>query len=648
MNRKNNLVAVFVLLLQAGCLREGTLTPGSVPTEPETALVDPELAALNCKRLDLYWEKVQQKMKDRRAWEIPVNATTDSAPVLPAAEGEAVSASAEGSGQKTTIVSEADFVKADRDLFFLVRPDTNRTGAIFYAFGVKETGEILLLDSVELEGVPQEFLYDGQNALVIARETGPGSSYGTLLHRISVRNPGELAVTGSLILKNQSYVTSRLVGGTAHLVVEHTVPFWIEESPTVDLVFAKSQPLHDGGPEVPITSCGCTFVPDEVLDRNSGQNVITVLSLPIRQEQFSPKGHSVITASGQPIVSVGANALYIGVSSSWGSDSEIFKFSLNQGDDVARFAAKGEVPGRLETAFQGGGYNSQFSMDEHAGYLRVATTTGALWWGGEAESSLFVLAEEGRELKVVGELRDLHHGEAVYAVRFIGDKGYVVTFKKIDPLFVVDLSDPTRPQLSGQLEVPGFSTFLMPLGNDRILGIGKEADDQGDFAWYLGLKLSLFDVSNPSSPALVQSVTIGERGTESEALTDHRAFSTFPERNLIAFPVDLVTEISGESDMGWRPIGNPDHSEEQIWKVDQDAGFSRVGAIRHDDLSGDSSDKICDDLWECPFDGTRMRRAFEANGFLITLSESGLKAHSFDDFETVRGLFQIPIEGYFY
>ena len=251
------------------------------------------------------------------------------------------------------------------------------------------------------------------------------------------------------------------------------------------------------------------------------------------------------------------------------------------------------------------------------------------------------MSEEGEDLKVVGEIRDLHPDEAVYAVRLIGNRGYVVTFKKIDPLFVLDLSDPENPKKVGELEVPGFSTYLTPIDEKTLLAIGKDVDDQGSFAWFGGLKLSLFDVSEPAAPRLIDSVTIGERGTDSEALTDHRAFNYFPNRGILALPVDLVTAGPDEDGWGWRPVGSPDHSEEQVWRVDPVEGFSQLAAIRHDDLAQEPEpvDEARCQAIGCYYTSyVQMRRAMEVGDRLLTVSDDAFKVSDFGSWEELSSL----------
>ncbi|MFP3908248.1 MAG: beta-propeller domain-containing protein [Archaeoglobaceae archaeon] len=160
--------------------------------------------------------------------------------------------------------------------------------------------------------------------------------------------------------------------------------------------------------------------------------------------------------------------------------------------------ASGKVPGRVL---------NQFSLDEYHDHLRIATTVGRF---SEATNDLYVLDEE---LDTVGSIKDYGEEERIYAVRFIGDTGYIVTFKETDPFFVVDLSDPQNPEIKGELKIPGYSSYLHPIDDDMILGLGKEDQD---------VKISLFDVSNPSNPEELDKYILDEYW--SDVLQTHHAF----------------------------------------------------------------------------------------------------------------------------
>ncbi len=161
-------------------------------------------------------------------------------------------------------------------------------------------------------------------------------------------------------------------------------------------------------------------------------------------------------------------------------------------------------------------------MDEHQGMLRVASTTTPNWWGSgpDSESRVTVLSEDDDQLVAIGMVDGLGKTEQIYSVRFIGDVAYVVTFRQTDPLYTVDLSDPSDPEVVGELKIPGFSAYLHPLGPGLLMGVGQDATDQGRV---LGSQVSIFDVSDPSDPVRLDTYTLSQ-GTNSQVEYDHHAF----------------------------------------------------------------------------------------------------------------------------
>ncbi len=185
---------------------------------------------------------------------------------------------------------------------------------------------------------------------------------------------------------------------------------------------------------------------------------------------------------------------------------------------------------------------NQFSMDEYDDHFRIATTTWTYTnLTSNPTNNVYVL---DMNMSIVGKLEDLAPGEHIYSARFMEKRCYLVTFVMIDPLFVIDLSDPTKPAVLGQLNITGYSNYLHPYDENHIIGVGKETSpsDEGFFAWYQGVKISLFDVSNVSDPIQIANYTIGDRGTNSPVLYDHEAFLFDKEKDLLVIPV-LVAKV---------------------------------------------------------------------------------------------------------
>ena len=200
----------------------------------------------------------------------------------------------------------------------------------------------------------------------------------------------------------------------------------------------------------------------------------------------------------------------------------IHQFRLDDGTG-ATYVASGQVEGRLL---------NQFAMSEYNGDLRVATTTDD--WGGfgeQSESTVYVLRPEGEELRQISSVGGLGTDEQIYAVRFIENLAYVVTFRQIDPLYVIDLTDPANPVAAGELKIPGYSAYLHPVGDGLLLGVGQDATDEGRTT---GTQLSLFDVSDPTNPLRISTLPIGGY---SEVEWDHKAFLYWPADGTIVLPV---------------------------------------------------------------------------------------------------------------
>jgi len=191
---------------------------------------------------------------------------------------------------------------------------------------------------------------------------------------------------------------------------------------------------------------------------------------------------------------------------------KIYKFGL---DSDLEYKGRGLVEGSML---------NQFSMSEKDNHLRVATTSGWSWFNnGKINNSVYTLSMVDKKLVVDGILSGLgHEGETIRGVRFLGDRGFVVTFKQTDPLYTIDMSDVKNPKVVGELSIPGYSSYLHPIDENRVLSVGRDADETGVT---LGLQLQLFDISDFSNPILADKVKIGDRYTHSEAERNHKAFS---------------------------------------------------------------------------------------------------------------------------
>jgi len=280
----------------------------------------------------------------------------------------------------------------------------------------------------------------------------------------------------------------------------------------------------------------------------------------------------------------------------WLDDREataaIHAFALG-GEEPVRYLASGQVPGFLL---------NQFAMSEHDGLLRVASTEFNLWSPAAEErrgSVVTVLRNDGRgTLAVVGQLGGIAPGERIFAARFLGDKGFLVTFEQVDPLFTLDLADPAHPQLVGKLEMPGFSAYLHPVEDRYLLAVGRAEDGEGHLT---ELAVNLFDVADLAHPRLVHQhlVARGEgEWTWSEALWDHHAF-TF-HRGVLSVPLASASRERALSSLA-------------VLEVDPELGIRELGRVDHEDLAP-------------PERWSWMRRSLYVEDFLFSLSTVGIKA----------------------
>jgi uncharacterized secreted protein with C-terminal beta-propeller domain len=217
-----------------------------------------------------------------------------------------------------------------------------------------------------------------------------------------------------------------------------------------------------------------------------------------------------------------------------------------------------------------------------------------------------------------------------------------VTFKKIDPLFVIDLKDPYNPRVLGKLKIPGYSDYLHPYDENHIIGIGKEAveAEEGSFAWYQGVKISLFDVSDVEHPKEVSKYNIGDRGTDSYALYDHKAFLFSKSKNLLVIPI-LLAEIDEQK----YPQGvQPNTYGEYVWQgayvfdLTLENGFVLKGKITHTE---NDSDLIKSGYYySSPYD---VKRSLYMDNVLYTISDKMIKMNSLENMNEINKI-TLPYE----
>ncbi len=329
--------------------------------------------------------------------------------------------------------------------------------------------------------------------------------------------------------------------------------------------------------------------------------------------------------------------------------THIYKFALDRGR--INYTARGEVPGRVL---------NQFSIDEHKGYFRIATTSGEMWGGGQNSSNNLHILDAS--LLPAGKVENIAPGERIYSVRFTGDKGYMVTFRTVDPLFVLDLSEPSNPRVLGALKIPGYSNYLHPYDENHLLGIGRETAELpqkdrfgnviGSIVVDLGIKMTIFDVSDVHNPVEKFTEIIGARGTDSPLLHNHRALLFNRERNLLAFPI-AVTETRGSGSGTGTGTGTgtgrgdggaampPEYGVfafqgAYVYHIDLESGFTLRGRISHLE---DEDYRKAGHYW---YDSERsIERLLYIRNDLYTLSPGMIQVHDLSDLGR-RGSLLIP------
>ena len=287
----------------------------------------------------------------------------------------------------------------------------------------------------------------------------------------------------------------------------------------------------------------------------------------------------------------------------------IYKFKLE--DSKATYVNVGSVPGEVL---------NQFSMDEKDGYFRIATTDSDNWNSETNKNNLYVLNED---LQVIGKVENLAKGEKIYSVRFMGNRAYMVTFVETDPLFVIDLSEPTNPTVLGELKIPGYSKYLHPYDENHIIGFGEntKVNEYGGVVTD-GMKMALFDVTNPNDPKEMFAVDIGEKGTYSELLYNHKALLFSKEKNIIAFPIS-ISEEEGEYRTKLKFQGAI------VYGLDLEKGFILKGTIAHMQI---------EDVYRDYDYNKAVERIIYIKNNLYTLSQGLVKSTNMDTMEEQSSL----------
>lgn len=326
----------------------------------------------------------------------------------------------------------------------------------------------------------------------------------------------------------------------------------------------------------------------------SGMNLLSLITLD--DEGLAVSDTTSVFADGQIVYSSG-EATYV-ATTRWLDPVRLEREGLpdQAATMIHKFTLTEQSAGYRASGAVGGYMLSQWSMSEWDGHLRVATTSSPEWWGSEnSESFVTVLAEREGELVETGFVDGLGKGERIYAVRMMEDRGYVVTFRQVDPLYVLDLSDPSDPRLEGELKIPGYSAYLHPADAGYLIGVGQDADNSGRVE---GTQVSLFDVADPRDPDRVDRLTIEDGHSEVE--WDHHAFLYHGGSGLTVVPYEQWCCEGGKSE----PMVGA------LVMTIADGQIHKLGTVTHMQSGAE---------W-----GPQIRRALLIGDVLVTVSEAGV------------------------
>ena len=587
-------------------------------------------------------------------------ANVPPAPVTQAASGAATNGvSYSDTNVQVAGVDEADIVKTDGKYIYVVAHNSLFLAQAYPAESAR------ILAHLDIAGfTPQELFVDRDHLMVFGStyfspsdSTGGGQQGYPPTTQSGISRPNtpimpyrqaNLVSAKLYDIKDRSnpkllksvdiegtYLTSRRIGSDVYVVI-NSYPSFVNPQPLASDIIpgyretaGNAQPSGDLKPIASYSEIG--YIPPL-----QASNFITVASLSM-SDAGREVGKTVIVGSGQNVFASPDN-LYI-AQTSWPTYSPIgrpvgnnfqstviTKFALSGG--AATYAATGNVTGHIL---------NQFAMDEFGGYFRIATTvSGYVNNRDTSTNNVYVLDSS---LKPTGSLEDVAPGESIYAVRFMGKRAYLVTFLHVDPLFVIDLSQPATPKILGKLKIPGYSDYLQPYDETHLIGIGKEVDPSIDanlihtenavyYTAIQGVKLSLFDVSDVTNPIEFYKVVIGDRGTESPAATDHKALLFDRERGLLVLPLTVAQLKPGQPK---NMQGDFVFQGAYVYNLTLKGGFTLMGKVTHHDTN-DAFQKSGEYFSGGQSDITR---SLYINNVLYTVSQARLQLNDLTSMATL-------------
>ena len=539
-------------------------------------------------------------------------------------------------------VDEADITKTDGDYIYSLSEDK------VIITDVKDETQIKIASEIEPTGsntIPSDLILYNDKLIVISEKMKYSSSYYyyynnrnstvVTVYDISDREQPKKIKDYQL---EQPYYTSRCIDGRLYVISsgylreenDEIVTYYYEDGKKVDPGYKNIKRIKD------IDTTDQTIL--SMLDLNNINEAVKVNSYLMDVENAYVSENNIYlleekydgSYSNPKISSIFGLKGILGAfeyedRDDYGTHTYIYKFNLLD-DGSIQYDKKAREKGQTI---------NQFSIDEYEGNLRVALYN--------SEGSRIVIFND--EMKKIGETEKLAEGEKMYSSRFLGDRAYLVTYKTVDPLFVIDLSNPEKPQVLGELKIPGYSTYLHPYDENHLIGIGMQTEEKvnrdssgrvrSTTATITGMKMALFDVTDVNNPIQISDTIIGDSRTTSAILTNHKALLFSKEKQLLAIPVNNYTEdfeVESSSDDYQSMINSYTSYKKQyisegyfVYNINLTDGFTLKGTITHAKTKSKYS----------YYNTSRLLRGLYIGDNLYTVSEDYIKVNRLDNLQEI-------------